>query len=246
MLTQSEDVVKHMTLDADKPIDTIFNNIEEFGDISASDINPYTNNNYINLYYNIIQKQFLCKIGLQEWNQKYTADENWAAFKPHFCIAHQELKYFAYEKVVDAGSQSAHFVAKVVQGIANFLQKTDDDSEETLLQISNETSQSTQILPQMVQKTKQMKTPMIQIQIQLNNNNNSGENDNSNGGGKTVPFWRKFYCCTCVAYNHKCIHCCYTTEGHKDTVTLDQHLNRNDCNCHHFEREKKRLAVCNE
>ena len=54
MLTQSEDVVKHMTLDADKPIDTIFNNIEEFGDISASDINPYTNNNYINLYYNII------------------------------------------------------------------------------------------------------------------------------------------------------------------------------------------------
>ena len=39
MLTQREDVVKHMTFDVDTPVYTIFNDIKELGYISTTGIN---------------------------------------------------------------------------------------------------------------------------------------------------------------------------------------------------------------
>ena len=45
-----------MTFDVDAPISTVFNEVEELGDIYTTDLNPYTYYQYINLAYNIINK----------------------------------------------------------------------------------------------------------------------------------------------------------------------------------------------
>ena len=95
MLTQQDDLVKKMTFDVDTPIDTVFNDVEELGDIATTYINSYTDHHYINLAYNIINKTGKYKIGLQEWNRKDTSDKKWAELKPHFCTAHQELNNVA-------------------------------------------------------------------------------------------------------------------------------------------------------
>ena len=47
---------KQMTSDMDTPIDTVFNNVESLVDISTVDLNPYTNQQYINLVNKIVNK----------------------------------------------------------------------------------------------------------------------------------------------------------------------------------------------
>ena len=46
MITQHEDVVKQMTFDVDTPIDTVFNDAGELGDIYTTSLNTYTNQQY--------------------------------------------------------------------------------------------------------------------------------------------------------------------------------------------------------
>ena len=58
--------------------------------------------------------------------------------------------------MVGAGFQSVHIGAHVVEGLTNVLQPTDNDTEYNLFQMKNETSQFTQIFPQLVQKMQQI------------------------------------------------------------------------------------------
>ena len=72
---------------------------------------------------------------------KRYSQQTWSAFKPNFGTAHQELKYVAEKTVVGAGFQSVH-ISQVLEVLANVLQLTDDDTEDTLFQMKNATSQS--------------------------------------------------------------------------------------------------------
>ena len=65
MLTQSEDIVKQMSFDVNTPIYTVFNDVDKLGDIPTAALNPYTNQQYINLAWKIINKTGWYKIGLQ-------------------------------------------------------------------------------------------------------------------------------------------------------------------------------------
>ena len=65
IITQREDVVKQINFDVDAPIDTVLNGVEELVDIATADLNPYINQQYINLDYNIINKTGRYKIGLR-------------------------------------------------------------------------------------------------------------------------------------------------------------------------------------
>ena len=56
MLIHRENVVKQMTFDVDTPGDTVFNDVESLLDINTAAINTYTDQNYINLAYNILNK----------------------------------------------------------------------------------------------------------------------------------------------------------------------------------------------
>ena len=66
MLTHREDVVKYITFDVNIPIDTVFNNAKKLGGIATTALNPYTDQQYINLAYNILNKTARYKIGLWE------------------------------------------------------------------------------------------------------------------------------------------------------------------------------------
>ena len=65
IIIQHEDVVKQMTFDVNTPINTIFNDVEELVDISATAINPYTDRHCIKLAYNVLNKTGRYKIGLR-------------------------------------------------------------------------------------------------------------------------------------------------------------------------------------
>ena len=121
------------------------------GDIATTALNPYTEHNYINLSYNIINHRERYEIVLWGWNRKDIADKTWDAFKAHFCTSHQELKDFSDQNVLDVGFQSENVVAQVVAVISNFLKPTDNDNEDTIIQMANSTKKSTQNLPQLMQ-----------------------------------------------------------------------------------------------
>ena len=79
---------------------------------------------------------------------------------PHFCTAHQELMDFSDKTVVDVGFQSENFVAQVVEGPANVLHPRENDNEDTLIQTTNTTIQSTKMLSQLMQQIQQTQTLM--------------------------------------------------------------------------------------
>ena len=66
MLTHREDVVKYMNFDVNILINTVFNNAKKLGGISTTALNPYTDQQYINLAYKILNKKSRYKIGLWE------------------------------------------------------------------------------------------------------------------------------------------------------------------------------------
>ena len=57
MLTYCGYVVKHMTFDAETPIDTVFNDIEELGYIATVALNTYNKHKNTNFYYNFINRK---------------------------------------------------------------------------------------------------------------------------------------------------------------------------------------------
>ena len=71
----------------------------------------------------------------------------------------------------------------MVEGIAIVLHPTDDNSEDAIIQMVNETIQYTQMLPQLMHQIQQMQTIMAQMQTKLNNTNKNGGNDNNTSGG---------------------------------------------------------------
>ena len=146
MLNQHDDVAKQMNFDVDVPIDTVFNEVQESGDIANTYLNPYTDHQCINLAYNVINKNGQYNIGLRKCNHKYTTECFSYALKPHFSTAHQELNDVAAKTVVYAGFQSENIAAQVVEGLANFFQTTGEDNEDTINQMDNSTRQSTQML----------------------------------------------------------------------------------------------------
>ena len=45
---------------------------------------------------------------------------------------------------------------QVVEGLTNVLNPTEDDNEDTIIKMANKTSQSTHMLPQLMQKVQQI------------------------------------------------------------------------------------------
>ena len=119
---------------------------------------------------------------------------------------------------------SARIVVQVLEGIANFLQPTNNDTDDTWFTMANVTSQSTLILTQLVQQMKQMQSLIAHLQTKLNSNNKNGGNDNNSSGGNKsnkVPFWRQFCCWTHCVWNHQRSHCLSKAEYHKEIAALD-------------------------
>ena len=124
------------------------------GDIASTALNTYTDHQYINLAYKIINKTGQYKIGLWEWNCKDTAGKTWDAFKLYIFTSHKGFKDVDNVTVVDADFQSENINEKIVEGIGNFLQPTDDDKEDTVIIMENKTIQYIHMLSQLMQKMK--------------------------------------------------------------------------------------------
>ena len=62
--------------------------------------------------------------------------------------------------MVDVGFQSENFVAQVVEGPDNVLHPRENDNEDTLIQTTNTTIQSTKMLSQLMQQIQQTQTLM--------------------------------------------------------------------------------------
>ena len=95
--------------------------------------------------------------------------------------------------MADEGFLSTNIVEQVVEGIANVLQPNENNKKDNPIKMVNTTSQSTQIVPQLMQQIHQMQTLMSQIQNQLKNTNkNDGNYNNTSGGNKSIklPFCR--------------------------------------------------------
>ena len=127
----------------------------------------------------------------------------------------------------------------MVESLANVLHTTDNDNEDTIIKTENPTSQSTQMLHQMMQQKQQIHIIMSQLQTHLNNPNKNGGHYNNTSGGKKrnkAPFWKKRYWWTHGACNHQGSNCRTKSEDHIDNVTLNKQLNGRNCNFRHIDK----------
>ena len=94
----------------------------------------------------------------------------------------------------------------MVEVLINVLQSKHKDNEHNIIQMANVTSQSTQILTQLLQKMQKMQTFRVHTQTQLNNTNKNGGNDNNTSDvnkSEKVQFLIQLYFWNHGACNHQ-------------------------------------------
>ena len=68
---------------------TFFSYVKELLDTDTITLDPYTDNHYTKLVYNILNKTDQYRIGIREWDKKDTSKNTLAIFKPHFRNDHE-------------------------------------------------------------------------------------------------------------------------------------------------------------
>jgi hypothetical protein len=223
MLSDEEDRVKQTVYDPKLPIDSVFNAVEDLLDFSTSAGTPYTQLQAINIAYVLVNKTGQFRVGIREWNRKPQNEKTWIHFKRHFREAHSELKESLDMTLADSNLQNANFVQQVVEGIAQVIQPSTEETETTdsiLQHMANAASQNQQMLPQLLKQIEEMQTLMTKMQSQISDN--QGNNQRQHRGSNAQQRKRNVskYCWTHGACAHDGTECNQPAAGHKPNATF--------------------------
>ena len=117
MLQAEEKAVKEMYYDVTHPIDIIFNKVEDLNDLSIAAHADYTEQQWINIAYVIINNTTKYQHYIRDWTRLPPVQKTWGNFKTHFRRAHQELKETGDLQVRETTFDSANLVQEVIDGV---------------------------------------------------------------------------------------------------------------------------------
>lgn len=232
--------VKKTTIDLTKPIDSMFNSIEELADYAEAADSPYTQLQLIDLGYIIIKKNPAFQHDIRQWLHRPKAEHTWQNFKVHFRVAHQELKNTQGPTVDNLGYANA--IAELVieklqvppQDHDYHHQEVPQEPTDHAAAIQHNPTEVKFLLQQlltMMSNQQQQATPPSQNsnqqQNQGSNRNNQRNNRNSQRNNHTPAkkTTGKLYCWTHGACAHTSETCNKPADGHKKEATFSNMMN---------------------
>ena len=224
MLDDAEMKVKRMAYDPRHPVDIVFNAVEDLHDYSHAANSIYTQQQLINMAYNIFLKTGTFKSAIREWNKKPAAEKTWVSFKVHFRSAQQELKETNSLSTENANLNQAHFVQQVVDGLQEALKPTEEENnmaDEYMNNVANMATNNQQLLPTFLQQMQEMQKMMNDMQQQLAN---SQSNNNTRTRRQTTRRNTSKYCWSHGACSHSSKDCNSKRDGHQDNATFENKM----------------------
>ena len=100
------DTVATMSYDLDKPIDAIFNAVDDLREIAELALKPYTNQQMVDLGYIVVSRLPVFRSDVRRWLRRDPADQTWTNFVDTFTTAHHELRK-TNTSIDEIGYQSA-------------------------------------------------------------------------------------------------------------------------------------------
>jgi len=223
--------VKKTTVDLSKPIDSIFNSIEELADYAEAADSPYTPSQLIDFGYIILKKNPAFQHDVRAWLRRPKADYTWHNFKTHFRVAYQELKTTQGPTIDSHG-----YANSIAELVIEKLQvppppEYQYDHQEQAAAIQHQPSEVTALLQQLLSMMSNLQQPADKTQDSTQQRGNSRNNNkNRNASKKTT----KLYCWTHGACAHKGEDCNKPTDGHKKEATFANRMNGSTKNCFWF------------
>ena len=219
MLDDAESKVKQMTYDPRQPVDIVYNEIEDLHDFSHAANAIYTQQQLMNMAYNIFLKTGVFKSAIREWKRKPMAQKTWVSLKTHFRQAQQELKETNGLTVDQTSFDHANLVQQVVEGVQAALRPTEEENEladEYMENVANMTTNQQELLPTLIQQMQQMQSIITTMQEQLNKQPTQPRNDRRMTQRKNTSK----YCWSHGACSHESKNCNQKKDGHQDDATF--------------------------
>ena len=187
------------------PIDTLFNKLEDYNELSSIGNAPVPPTQLMSRAYIILLKTRKFNEATKEWNRLPPAQKTWPHFKTHFRQAHQELLELSGGTIAD-DFNSANLVQQIIDGLDSRLlepPQTDLNSPPEHINQANNLSDTNMV--QLMQMMQDMNTRLQSIET-------THTKKPTNNNGK--------YCWTHGGCNHFGRNCRNKTSGHKDEATF--------------------------
>ena len=239
-LEQFDTDTKTMTVDPSLPIDVVFSRIDELEEHARITGTPYTDNQIVQIAYNLVNKATVFGEYLRMWNRRIPGVQTWFEFKILFREAQTELRETGDLTLADAGYHQANMVDEIIDRMREIVPTTtttDTQIDAQLSQLANaaisNANASSNTMPALVQQMQQMQTTMLQMQQQMQQGGGGGGGDarNSNNGRRApagprlgqptrpLPASSNLYCWTHGRCAHTGGDCENRAPGHKVEAT---------------------------
>ena len=220
MLDEAEMKVKQMTYDPKQPVDIVYNAVEDLHDLSHSADSIYTQQQLMNMAYNIFLKTGIFKSAIREWNKKSSAQKTWVSLKVHFRQAQQELKETNGLTTQQTAFDHANLVQQVVEGVQAALRPTDEENEladEYMENVANMTTNQQELIPTLLQQMQQMQAIISTMQEKMEKQQAPARKDRRMTQRRNTSQ----YCWSHGACSHDSKDCRQKKDGHQDDATFE-------------------------
>ena len=215
--------------DASKPIEELFEQIEDATDYADAAGAPYNNSQVISRAYILIYKTGEYNEACKDWRKKPENEKTWENFKQDFTVAHRDL--IAQRSVQPNPFHQANAVIEQFQERTEAILEHVTNSTVDTSTISTLTTQNQTLTEQLANATTDLLSMKEMVQClckevsDLKNTKKGRPNRNKNN---------KSYCWThgrTRNNGHTSAKCRNKAEGHKDEATLDNRMGGSDRFC---------------
>ena len=243
-LADREDALKNLTYDPWKPVDLVFNKINQFKDLCELCKNQKTDTQLVQLAYLIFIRTRTFTEALRKWNKKPTADKTYTNMITHMRQHYQALKQVGALAIEDSSlnnhanlvQELARNQEELVQGLKNDLTEqirsnmvdammllqqapslTDTDSSSSIATDSINSVTTNSTLATILSSMKSLEQEIHRLKS--TRPAPTASTNSSSINPRTGKPWKR-YCWTCGCCPHSSRHCPIKAQGHQDDASF--------------------------
>ena len=231
---ERESQVKSMIYDIDTPIDTVFDEVEDFVEFATHAKVTTTQAMTVTIGYVILWKTGKLNDGIKEWDRKPAVQQTWINFKDHFRAAHKAELSLNHKSVSDTVfQQHANMIREAVQdGIMEIMANNpppDEEKADDIIQHQANNAASNPTLAALTLQMQQMQTLLTTLASQHQGGGGRGgrggrSGRGGRGSGRNNGYRERrnisSYCWSHGACAHTSSECTNQRPGHQTTATF--------------------------
>jgi hypothetical protein len=243
-LNEKRDEILALTIDTDKPIDTIFNAINKYTGVAEAAGSDETPEQLINLAMILLTKSGIFANDIRRWYDRPVIEKTWPRFKTHFREAQKAIRN-STPTVDQLGFHNANIVQQIMTGLRD--QSINDDRQPENNHSNDapnepapiqETANATQQTNTMLSQMQEMQTTLLALQNQAQQPHSTGRGRGGRGsrapgrGPGRGPRPTPQYCWSHGSCHHNSAACASQAEGHKPEATFQNMLGGSTKRCY--------------